>query len=784
MSRLYLVVLLLMSSSVFSQDFTKKYYEYALKQRDIGDYVEAIEYFKKVLEVDSNSVDILWDYAEVLRLYKDYREAERIYQKVYDKEEARIHLRSVFYLGEMQKSNGKYEDAIETFKLAKKKYAGDKEEYLYQKSVQELESCLWAKKAVRDSLEIELEKLPPSINTPDSEFGHTILNSTLFYSSLKGDTTKSNEEVIGNEYRTAIFKTEIQNPKTIEKQKDISSSLLHVGNGSFSLDKKRFYYTVCKEVDSKLQCKILMAYYVNGNMRSIDTLGEIINEEDANTTMPFLTKFDGQEVLFFASDRSGSKGGLDIFYTYIKGDGESYSTPLPIENINTKDNEITPFFDTISQKLYFSSSWHNGFGAYDVFSSDFRNYKFEKPINMGVPINSPANDLYFFRNQEQYYFSTNRIGVTYSKNPTCCSDIYTYSSVKKEKEIDTNSMSNSLLNGNPMTDVINSSENKSSKNSSSSSISILAKSEFKSLEDLNKKLPVTLYFHNDVPNPKSLDTSTNLNYLATYEEYTNMIPQYKKEYAKGLTGEKANDAEEDIESFFIEFVHQGVKDLEVFRELLLKELKENKSIVLTVKGFASPLAKSDYNVNLTKRRISSLENYLREHDNGVFLPYLDQKHPTGTKLIIQEVPFGEYVANKLVSDNPNDMRNSVYSRVAGLERKIEIQSVSYLKGDSANYLAAKTQLIDLGTIDPSKIYSRKFEVKNTGSNPLEISKIDIPCACNSVEISKKELKTNETSDVTVSFDPKGYSGKVVKSVYIYTKNSNTPLRLVITGEIK
>lgn len=780
MSRLYLVILLLMSSSVFSQDFTKKYYEHALQQRDIGDYVESIEYFKKVLEIDSNSVDILWDYAEVLRLYKDYREAERIYQKVYEKEEARIHLRSIFYLGEMQKSNGKYEDAIETFKLAKKKYAGDKEEYLYQKSVQELESCLWAKKAVRDSLEIELEKLPPSINTPDSEFGHTILNSTLFYSSLKGDTTKVNEEVLGSDYRTAIFKTEIQNPKTIEKQKDISSVLHHIGNGSFSLDKKRYYYTVCKEVDSKLQCKIVMAYYVNGNMRSIDTLDGIINEEDANTTMPSIAKFDGQEVLFFASDRIGTKGGLDIFYSYIKGDGESYSQPLPVENINSKDNETSPFFDSIEQKLYFSSSWYYGFGAYDIFSSDFRNYKFEKPINMGVPINSPANDLYFFRNQEQYYFSTNRIGVTYSKNPTCCSDIFSYSLRKKERDID----SNTIANDNYPSNAKNLTENKSSINAPSSNSSTLVKNEFKSLEDLNKKLPVTLYFHNDVPNPKSLDTNTNLNYLTTYEEYISMIPQYKKEYAKGLAGEKADDAEEDIESFFIEYVHQGVEDLEIFRELLLKELKENKSIVLTVKGFASPLAKNDYNVNLTKRRIASLENYLREYDKGVFLPYLEQKNPSGTKLIVQEVPFGEYVANKLVSDNPNDMRNSVYSRVAGLERKIEIQSVSYLKGDSANYLVAKTQLIDLGTIDPSKIYSRKFEVKNTGSNPLEITKIDIPCACNSVEINEKELKTNETTGVTVSFDPKGYSGKVVKSVYIYTKNSNTPLRLVITGEIK
>jgi hypothetical protein len=44
----------------------------------------------------------------------------------------------------MQKQNGKYEAAIETFKKAKKKYAKDKKGYLYLKSKRELESCLWA----------------------------------------------------------------------------------------------------------------------------------------------------------------------------------------------------------------------------------------------------------------------------------------------------------------------------------------------------------------------------------------------------------------------------------------------------------------------------------------------------------------------------------------------------------------------------------------------------------------------------------------------------------------
>ena len=159
-----------------------------------------------------------------------------------------------------------------------------------------------------------------------------------------------------------------------------------------------------------------------------------------------------------------------------------------------------------------------------------------------------------------------------------------------------------------------------------------------------------------------------------------MLDQYKKEYANGLNGEKADFAQEEIENFFIEYVDKGVSDLTLFRNLLLKELDKGAKINITVKGFASPLAKTDYNVNLTKRRISSLVNYMREYGNGVFVKYLDATAENGGQVVFSQVPFGEYTANQLTSDNPNDVQNSVYSRNAAIERKIEIQVKGPVKG--------------------------------------------------------------------------------------------------------
>src|SRR5690606_14374971 len=122
----------------------------------------------------------------------------------------------------------------------------------------------------------------------------------------------------------------------------------------------------------------------------------------------------------------------------------------------------------------------------------------------------------------------------------------------------------------------------------------------------------------------------------------------------------------DIDDFFTQYVDQGVLDLQEFTRLLLIELDKGYDIEVTIKGFASPLAKTDYNVNLTKRRISSLLNYLRAYGNGEFIPYLDHTAANGGSLTFIHIPFGEYTADTTISDNVNDQKNSVYSRRAAL----------------------------------------------------------------------------------------------------------------------
>ena len=612
--------------------------EFADKKVKEGDFYHAILYYNQAANIDSNSIELNWKLAEVNRYYKDYQKASYYYQKVYQKEQARIYPHSVFWLAKMLQYNGNYIYAKQAYKSAKKVFKRDRESADYIKSVQGFKACLWAINASKNTSTTKVKTIGKPVNSYDAELAPIIHGNQLYFTSLKADSVLKSEEVISKNYSLQLFKAKKFKHKftDITQIKGLDTEKYHFANGTFSQDGKRFYFSRC---DNNLLCKIFVGEIDGDRLINIDSLGEIINEDGAHTTMPHISIINGQEYLFFVSDRYRTLGGLDIWMSAIKN-GNQYSEPYNLgKRINTIEDDISPFFDHLNNRLYFSSSWHLGFGGQDIFYCQMidHNWRFNSPVNLGLPINSSQNDTYFIIDtlNRDFYFSSNRKGVNYTKNPTCCNDIF-------------------LVNNSKLVKPNN--------------------ERFPNLEALNKKLPVTLYFHNDEPNPKTTDTTTHLNYIETYRNYSALKNKYKREYSKGLIGDLSEEAKEDIGDFFIEYVEQGVVDLKEFSRLLLIELKKGQKLVITVKGFASPLAKSDYNVKLTKRRIQSFVNYLSEHDNGTIKHYINNG-----SLSFEAIPFGEYTASTFVSDNVNDKKNSIYNRKAALERKIEIQSVSINK---------------------------------------------------------------------------------------------------------
>ncbi|MBM3451691.1 MAG: tetratricopeptide repeat protein [Bacteroidetes bacterium] len=752
MSRVYLTLLfsVFFLSTSFSQNNVKKYIKFADEQYKKGDYYYALEYYKLALDVDSNNIDFLWKYAETLRAYKDYREAEKYYLKVYQREKTKQYPYSLLYYALMLKQNRQYSKALEVFRLAQKKYQSDENSYLYKKSKREIESCDWAIKNYIDSSNVIISALPNSVNSTNAEFPHAIKDGMIIFSSLRADSINSKEEVYSRQYRTKIYTSKMNEGKY--EQNELLNLLgienKSFGNGAFSHDGKLFYFSLCDDQNFNYQCQIWYSRFEDGKFSEAKPLGNDINYIGSNTTMPAVGFINNRQVLFFSSDRNGESQGMDLFYSYINPDGISFSNTTEIKTVNSPDGEITPWFDLSNSRLYFSSSWHNGFGGFDIFYSEVKDGSFTSPKNVGWPLNGPANDLYLFVNNDSTYFASNRIGSSFIKNPTCCSDIFSFALpvVPLDSLVDTT--------------IITSLITKVQRN------------------------PVCLYFHNDRPNPASLDTLTDLNYLDTYTSYRELYPLYKRILSEGLNSDEALVAESEITEFFSSKIDKGVQDLEEFTQLVIIELNKGAKLKLSLRGYASPLAPTDYNVSLTKRRISSFVNYLKQYEKGVFVPYLNNIANNGGQLILEFSPYGEYKADQRTSDNPKDQRNSVFSLAASVERKIEIESLSFLNSEELFPILAPKSVFNAGAIQRGQVVGSFFTLENISKNNISLNQIYKSSENVTYEIDKNDLRSGERALVKMfvkTIDLRGLCSETITvSIDGFTENQ----KLTIDFEIK
>ena len=99
--------------------------------------------------------------------------------------------------------------------------------------------------------------------------------------------------------------------------------------------------------------------------------------------------------LFFASDRPGGFGGLDLYVSHkVNGDWGPAVNLGP--EINTQFNEDRPFIIKNGKTLFFSSQGHENIGGYDIFRSDMQsNGLWSNPKNMGYPFNTPDDNIFF-----------------------------------------------------------------------------------------------------------------------------------------------------------------------------------------------------------------------------------------------------------------------------------------------------------------------------------------------------------------------------------------------------
>lgn len=426
MKNILIGFLTLLSISVFGQT-RQAFVEAAEAAFESKDYYSALHYYKTVLEF-SEDIAVLYKTAESARLFNAYKVAEENYKKVYDLQTNGEYPLTTYYLAEVQKRLGKYEDAKQNFQMFLTENDLDNE-YYENSAEKEIADCEWAL-AQADSIRtnVTVEHLGSQVNTPFSEYGPVQIGDTLYYSSLRfpKDSDQSKPK---RAFSNALWS--IKGGEGVQFDSTFNDEMYHTGHVVFTEKMDRVYYTICEYLSAtEIRCDIYYRDHSNGVFGDPVKLPANINDSTHTTTQPALglDPINHEPALYFSSDRSGSKGKLDIWYSSI-GSGDNFGDPINLMPINTIEDDITPYYHETTQTLYFSSLGYQGFGGFDVYSlytdGDLTNPYIE---NLGQPVNSSYNDLYFYLGDEgdTAFFASNRQGSMFIEDAeeACCNDIY------------------------------------------------------------------------------------------------------------------------------------------------------------------------------------------------------------------------------------------------------------------------------------------------------------------------------------------------------------------------
>jgi outer membrane protein OmpA-like peptidoglycan-associated protein len=236
-------------------------------------------------------------------------------------------------------------------------------------------------------LPVELQNLGPSINTPAEEYINSITadESTLIFTrkSFNDKLKRPLEELF-------IAKKEAKGWKVSPLKFDSSESI-NTGALCISPDGNTVFYTLCGAADSYGSCDLFVSQRLNNGWSRPTNLGPVINAPSWES-QPSISA-DGT-TLYFVSNRFGGIGGSDIWVSK-KDMNSNWGVPRNLgEPVNTPQDEMSPFIHPDGNTLYFSSKGHPGMGGSDLFLSRLdANGKWQKPVNLGYPINTYADEI-------------------------------------------------------------------------------------------------------------------------------------------------------------------------------------------------------------------------------------------------------------------------------------------------------------------------------------------------------------------------------------------------------
>lgn len=347
--------------------------------------------FSKLKKADKTEKDrLLFQIAECYRLAGQCKPAAAQYKRAIRAKYYMYEPKVFLYLAQLQLNLGDFTGAYENFDAYLDFIPDDSTAIAGRAAAQRIEE------AMQHITRYEIENVK-KLNSREGDWTPRFYTQEgdviAFTSTREGVTGKKLDPWSGQRFSDIWVakmdaKGEWSTPERLD-QNEVTSTALNESDAAFCQNGGTMYYTYCYNTKKKRNRCIIRTSTFDGTAWSEPVDVDFGGDTIADFIHPFATEDGG--TLFFASNRAGGEGDLDIWYA--KGSGSEFGEPVNLgPHVNSCDKEAYPFLrnDTL---LYFASTGHNSLGGYDIFKATRQDGVFRDVENLGYPINTNADDF-------------------------------------------------------------------------------------------------------------------------------------------------------------------------------------------------------------------------------------------------------------------------------------------------------------------------------------------------------------------------------------------------------
>jgi OOP family OmpA-OmpF porin len=566
--------------------------------------------------------DVIYRLATSYRLSFYFPQAAEQYKKCYTEKDNK-YPDSYYWYAVCMRSINNYAEARTALSVFLSNYAANSPLKAAAQAEQQTLDFIAKQMTRPDTILYQVKKADNNIGLEKGVYAATSGGSSglIITSTIKDSSAKKNT----NPFRNRLLNAGESSDNTIQDVQLLSitenDNTANQGTAALHPNGELLYFTQWTKVKEKSNSGIYVSKKKDGKWSKPEALKNV-NGEGFNSKQPALSK-DGS-AMYFAADKKGSLGGFDIWSVTLDASGMPSAEPVNLgDAINTAGDEQAPYFHPEQNVLVFSTNNRAGMGGYDLFMSKQVGNSWGTPENLGYPVNSTRDDIYYYNSGNDV---TKNAYLSSDRGSSCCLETYYVSKLPKKRKL-----SGQLLrcqSTEPMVDAeveLNTGSGNKARTDADGKFSFDLKEDEKVLDLVFSKdsfLAKTTQFKISITDENDPLTNIFIQEIACLDKIEIIKP-------------------ENISTVYFDFNQYILKkEGKILLDSVYDVLYHNPTYTVKVDAHTDSKGSVQYNLKLSKRRADAVVSYLLR--KGVEIERITREAFGKSLPVVDDMPNGVY----------------------------------------------------------------------------------------------------------------------------------------------